>query len=342
MHWTSWRKLGEVSVDLDLHKGTTKGNYQRLQSYRNVTSFSMLTELHRCPRRFQLIKARAATGGARVENLDFAFGHSVGAGIQAALLGGEEAGIFSAFLAWDVRYDAVLSKKNHPVKSSWQATLAVMKFAEFRNEHLYDWEVWTTPDGKPAIELSIEVDFENGYKHYCHIDAILINRVSGKLAVLENKTDGWSSIDEAKYANSSQALGYAAVVDMLADRTSFEVFYCIYGTTAQEWELLPFHKTTSLKAEWIADTQLDHSTIETYHKLQFYPKRGESCFDFGRRCEFFGICNLTAAVATPLTLAANESAEAVDYSFTVSQLRANQHSRVDGPESPSASMESID
>jgi len=302
----------------------------------------MLCELHACPRKFQHIKARAASGGGQLSNVDFAFGHSVGSGVQALLASNFDmaAGIFNGFLAWRIPYEAALDKKK---KSIWQATLAIQKYAAFHAEALDDWQVWTLPSGKPAIELSFSVDFENGYKHYCHIDCILENKYTHKLAIQENKTDGFKDIEEAKYANSSQALSYAVLIDQLREDTSYEVFYCVYSTVAQEWQLLPFTKSISHKAEWINDVLLDHAALSTYHQLDFYPKRGESCYNYMRRCEFFGVCNLTSSLRAAKELPREQEAERVDFAFTISEIRARQHVKnATQPTYEGAQIESID
>ena len=324
---TALQKLAASRINLTF-ADTADKDYQVLQSYRNVTSYSMQSVLHTCPRKFQLIKARAASGGSQANNVDFAYGHSVGSGIQAWLSSGGDmkAAIFNAFLAWKLPYGAEIEKKH---KSIWDATIAVQKYAEFHQASLEDWAIWILPNGKPAIELSVEIDFENGYKHYMHIDVILQHRYSGKLAVQENKTHGFKAAEAAIYANSGQALSYAVAVDMLADVTEFEVFYMVYSAPSREWEMLPFRKTTALKAEWITDTRIDHSTLETYHQLNFYPKRGESCYNFMRRCEFFGTCGMTSTLKVPELLPPEQHAERVDYSFTLSQIIAKQHARND-------------
>lgn len=314
---------------------TSDKDYNVLQSYRNVTSFSILSELHACPRKYQHIKARAAAGGRGSNNVDFAFGHSVGSGVQAYLAGdfNMEAAIFNGFLAWNIPYTAAIEKKK---KSIWQATLAIQKYADFHSEQLDDWHVWVLPGGKPAIELSISVDFENGYKHYMHIDCILEHNETKQLAVQENKTSGFKEVEEAIYANSSQGLSYAVLIDQLRDDTSYEVFYCVYSTVSQEWSLLPFTKSTALKAEWINDVLLDHAALSTYHQIGFYPKRGESCYNFMRRCEFFGTCNLTSQLITPRDMAREVEAERVDFTFTVSQIRERQHAKNSSTDSSKA------
>ena len=321
----AFAQLAEQTVPISFAETSDK-QYQKLQQYRNVTSYSTLDVLHSCPRKLQLIKARAARGASAGNNVDFAFGHAVGAGVQAWLSsdGSLDAAIFNGMLAWRLPYGAAIERKG---KSLPLAVLAIEKYVAFHEEALDDWKVWVLPNGKPAIELSIEIDFENGYKHYMHIDSVLEHKFTGRLAVQENKTTGFKDIESAIYANSAQALSYSVLIDMLRDDTSYEVFYTVYSTTAREWQLLPFAKSTSLKAEWIADVKLDHATLATYHALDFYPKRGESCYAFMRRCEFFGECNLTSSLAQTLVLPADVQAEKVDYSFTATEIINRQHQK---------------
>lgn len=314
--------LSKLNVDIispELsYKDTSDKSYNQLQSHVNVTSYSILQELHSCPRKYQLIKARAASGGSQRPNVDFAYGHAVGAGVQSWLITRDlDVALFNAFLAWNIPMEAMIEKKR---KTHWNAMLAVMKYPEFHEMVLDDWEVFVLPNGKPAIELSFSVDFENGYKHYCHVDVILINTRTKQLAVQENKTTGSKEVESAYYANSSQALSYAVLLDQLQVDASYEVFYCVYSTTSREWQLLPFTKTSTLRAEWINDVRLDHATIDAYRAMEFFPKRGESCFNYNRRCEFFGECNLTGHLPELKLLAADAEAERTDFQFKISDI----------------------
>lgn len=318
---------------------TAEKDYDALQAFPNTTSYSALQNLHACPRKFQLQKAKAARRTGSLQNIDFAFGHAVGAGIQAwqvarlSMNAGAalDVALLNAMLAWKAPFDACIEKKK---KSLWEACHAVMLYPDFYEMTQGDWNVLVLPSGKPAVELAISIDFENGYRHYMHIDCILHNSLSGKLAIQENKTHGFRSVEPAIYANSSQALSYAVAIDQLSEDTSFEVFYNCYSSPEREWELLPFSKSTAQKAEWLADLQLDHAAIATYRKMNFYPKRGESCFDFMRRCEFYGECNLTSTLPQVADLPADREAEEVDFAFTLSQILATQRARIseDAPE----------
>lgn len=325
---------------------TSDKAYRELTSRENVTSYSLLSQLHECPRKYELNKLQANHPSSLVPldiiNLDFAYGHSVGAGIQTyAATGNLVAAIFAAMLAWKAPHDAEkLDKKENPTgKSLAMATLAIEKFAWWWKEQMSEWEVVVLPNGKKAVELAFAVDFQNGRYHFGHIDTLLRNRISGKLAVWEGKTTGFESVDEATYANSSQALGYSVIVDAIAkeigaDGTEYEVLYIVYSSKSREFQLLPFGKTRSQRAEWLQDTLLDHASLDTYKRINFYPKRGESCINrYGYRCNWFGNCTMRNESLFPgvelKTLPEDElhSIEALDFVFKLEELVTTQRER---------------
>ena len=84
--------LGSQSIqtsnnELTSYKNTSDKAYREILRHGNTTSFSQLEEFYRCPRKFQKRKEQAAFGVApRRDNVDFAFGHAVGAGIQNYLI----------------------------------------------------------------------------------------------------------------------------------------------------------------------------------------------------------------------------------------------------------------
>jgi hypothetical protein len=332
---------------------TSDKAYRKLIASGNATSYSKLGGLHECPRRYELDELDAnkpladvladlrAEGGI---NLHFAFGHAVGAGIQTyAVTNNLTAAQFAAFLAWKAPYEEELFDKRggHTGKSLAHALHAVEKFAVFWQRELYDFEVVRLPNGKPATELSFAVDFENGYYHFGHIDTVLRSKSTGKLAVWEGKTTGFEFVDEAMYANSTQALSYSVVVDALASEasavgTDYEVLYIVFSSKTRGFTLLPFGKTKTQRAEWLQDILLDHASISNYRRLNFFPKRGESCYNysFRSRCRWFGQCTMSNESLYPgVTLRKVEDigdVEDVDYKFTLSELLAAQKDRNHG------------
>lgn len=306
---------------------TSKKDYRAAYIYINVTSYSQRSVLHECARKFQILKTPSVgNGDGAISNLDFTFGHSVGAGIQTYLATrSKDAALFAAFLAWNAELDAELPKKG---KSSALAHLAVEKFIYWWEGGMAnDWELAVFND-RPATELTFFLDCENGYYHAGHIDAILRNKNTGRYLVLEIKTTAIRNVDEAQYGNSEQPLGYSLILDKIAhslqETASFEVLYLIYSSTQRELLPMPFTKSRTERIEWLQDLLLDHTTINTYTQLGFFPMRGEACWSFGGRCPHYGVCNLRAYKNKTefrwLDAKTMELPEKVDFQFSLSEI----------------------
>lgn len=301
---------------------TTNKGYHKLVRYYNVTSYSQMETLHRCPRKL-LMKKLVAAGVEEdptfsSENLHFVFGHAVGAGVQNYVIHkNKNLAALNTFLGWRAPLQDALPKKR---KSAWEALIAVEKFEEIWEQLSDEWEFLYVVNQygvkKPAIEVNFSIDCGNGYKHYGHIDVLMRNKFTGHIAVLELKTTGLTIPEEAVYANSGQGIGYSLVLDSIfPGLSSYEVYYCAYSASSREWTVMPFTKSTEQRAEWIKDILLDHALMDKYAELNFWPKRGESCFDYARRCEFFGMCNTIPEPLEIQRLDVKEEAESVDFAI---------------------------
>lgn len=336
----------EIAEAKRISANTADKAYRKLTASANVTSYSLLTNLHKCPRLFELDKLQANSEilvDDGPPNLDFAFGHAVGAGIQTyAATRSIIAAQFAAFLAWRAPHDAEKfdARGNSTGKSLAHATNAIEIFANFWEEELSEWEVVRLPNGRPATELAFAVDFEQKPEpvyHFGHVDTVLQHKETKSLAVWEGKTTTSEDIDEAEYANSNQALGYSVIVDAIAkeigaEGTEYEVFYIVYSSKARRFLLLPFGKSRTQRAEWLQDTLLDHSNLATYQRIGFYPKRGEACVNrFGRKCHWFGTCHMSNSSlfpgVEPPVLTDVDAVESLDFKFTLSDLIKSQQER---------------
>lgn len=310
---------------------TTDKEYRQLHKHKDAISYSILSSLHSCPRRYVLEKIAANAQAEDGEdsghtNIDFVFGHSVGAGVQAFLaFGTTEAALYAAFLSWrgswDLGREDYNRRKNKTIE---RACLAVEAFTYFQTAALGEWEVFRGARGTPAIELSFALDFGKSV-YFGHIDLILRNRRTGRIAIGEIKTSGYSNPDEALYRNSGQALGYSLVLDQIVGHEAdYDVHYLVYSATKEEWVYLPFAKSSSQKLEWVQDRLIDIGHIQQYHALQHFPKNGANCMQFNRRCQFFGQCELVdkkRMVELPML---ERGAYPVDYSFNVEELVSRQ------------------
>jgi hypothetical protein len=212
-------------------------SYRQQMSGLNILSYSTTLQLHSCPRRMLLEKITAKEETS-CDNADFLYGHAVGAGIQSFIsYGNREQALLECFMAWngDLEVEKSKSKKN-----IWYAIVAVEKFIQLRDMILKGWEI-AVFNGKPANELAFRLNLDNGYYYLGHIDLILYHPVQKKFMILELKTTSFTSISEATYKNSAQALGYSLILDALVEKmnldatASYTVLYLVYKTGAQEY-----------------------------------------------------------------------------------------------------------
>lgn len=344
-----WEELGKIDLGAAIAEAkrisanTSDKAYRKLTSHSNVTSYSLLSELHSCPRRFELEKYQAneiplVVDGEKEINLDFAFGHAVGAGVQTyaatrSLISAQ----FAAFIAWKAPWDAEKLDKagRRTGKSLTDAMVAIEKFQTVWDREYEEWDLLKLGDGKPAVELAFAVDFENGFWYFGHIDMVLQHREHGHLAVYEGKTTRFAP-NPASWGNSNQALGYGVVVDQIAKQlglsNDYDVLYNIWSSSDEEYIVIPFHKTRSQRASWLQDILLDHANIATYQRLKFFPMRGESCVNqWGRQCFWYGSCQQSNKQlfpgVEPGPLEDVHGVEALDFVFKLSDLIQTQQEK---------------
>jgi len=261
-------------------------------------SYSGRTTLHSCPRKYQLEKI-SKVAREQNENVTFAFGHAVGIGIQSVLENKPwNTVVLDMLLLWDI--PDLYAEEEKTKKSFWNAIFAVQSFSAIRNSALADYEL-AYFNGKPAVELSFRITLMDEFVYRGYVDVVLRHKITGAFLVLEVKTTGARYVSEAAYKNSSQAIGYSIILDTIAPgQSEYEVWYLVYLTTEQRYEILPFKKHFSDRAFWIKELVMDVQRISYYEEQGRYPSYGESCNDFFRPCEFFSNCQMsTGMLALP-------------------------------------------
>ena len=293
--------------------------YEGQTDYRiRQLSYSSITTLHSCPRKFQLYKLRTTYREEEraKQTITFAFGHVVGEALQLALTEGmtEDSIVFQMFLSWHTDLFAVDEKGR---KSFWEAVIALKRFLSLRASGFLDDYELVMYQGKPACELSFCINFPDGYRYRGYVDAVLRHRISGAVLVLECKTTGSATVNPATYKNSAQAIGYSIVLDSLfPDLSSYDVLYLVYKTKDQEYVTFPFTKTYLQRALWIRELMLDIEMIKMYEQAGVYPMHGESCFSFFSECEYINSCTMSTEYLTkPAT---EKDLDSVEYQVTLS------------------------
>lgn len=293
-------------------------------------SYSFSTLLHKCPRKYEL----TMLAGGDDTNATLSFGHAVGAGVQSLFVtGGDlEAAVWETFKAWNI--DLLDDSEENKKKTFWFACAAVDAFRVMQVTAFKQWKV-AVFDGKPATELSFQIDLGDGYVYNGHVDVVLQHQETGLLGCLECKTTGFKEPNEATYKNSSQGLGYSLILDAISQRegiaeeSNYQVFYPVFSSTKQEWTLFPFAKSYAQRAAFLADIIADKNILETYKKLGRFPQHGESCFDFFRQCAFYDSCNMSNKVLVSSTQNTNSHAykrahEEYQFKFSFTELIESQ------------------
>jgi hypothetical protein len=291
-------------------------------------SYSSLLTLHSCPRKFQLYKLRTTQRAEESikSTITFAYGHIVGEAIQLAFNNcGTEKIIWKMFLGWHTDLFAADEKLN---KSFFGAVIAIKRFIAMREAgFLSDYEL-VNYNGKPAAELSFCINFPDGFRFRGHVDAVLRNRLTEEIIVLECKTTGAATTNTAQFKNSAQAIGYSVVLDAIfPNLSSYTVLYLIYNTKQGEYSAIPFTKSFLQRALWIRELLLDIDTIKMYEDSGIYPMRGESCYSFFRECEYINSCSLSTALLTKSCTPEEEDTMNYQINLSLADLLESQLSK---------------
>ena len=272
-----------------------------------LLSHSSIETLHSCPRKFEIYRMNYAP--KEKGTIDTAFGHAVGVGVQellisksanetsqtettnTSLLSEYQNAIWKMFLSWEVDIDETKPKSK---KSFHSACLAVEKYQQQLLPLLTsEWEL-AYFEGKPAVELGFIIKLPNDYYYRGYVDAVLVNKKEKRFRVLELKTTGLNVVDVAQYKNSFQGVGYGVILDKLAASMDYAadyyVDYLVYKTVSQEFLTFPFLKTNYQRAKWLSQLLVETETIDLYLQKELFPTHGESCYNFYRQCQYFGIC----------------------------------------------------
>ena len=258
-------------------------------------SYSSLLTFHKCPRLFYLERHEL---NKDIKSIHLSYGKAIGSGMQEVMKGSSlQDAWFAAFLAWDIDIEEEEEKSK---KSLWFALLMTTKFAEEIWPHMQrlGWELYYH-DEQATDEFSWKIHFFDDFHLVGFIDAILINKRTNEIKVMEIKTTKYKSVDEALYANSWQGLGYSVILDALGEQedlfASFEVLYEVVKSTDMSFESLPFKKDRGSKAIWLKDITNNIEQIQRYEEEDYWPQHGEACWDYAayRSCRFFGACHMS-------------------------------------------------
>ena len=335
-----------TEIDGERIQRATKLDYWNLNTWGQSYSRSLM--LHRCPRKYQL----ATNYKLRTDRASttFAYGHAIGAGLQAIFKKAScDRVVLAAIAAYDYPMERCEDDKTiKDGKTVWNAIFMVRRLYELYTRgafgYLDGWELAYFADQTgqqvPAIELTFVVDLgpalvEGERRTYeGHIDLVLYNPATNRYMVVELKTTSSTRIDKANYEKSNQALGYGVVLDQIAGNiaatASFDVLYLAVKSRDQEIVPFIFTKTHRDKAEWLNSIMDDTDLIDRYYSMEWWPMRGEACNDFFRACEYLDVCHYSheelkaIEVSSKMDSLVFHQMEKPTYFFTIQDLLERQ------------------
>jgi hypothetical protein len=293
-------------------------------------SHSSLVTLHRCPRKYELERLSARNDAWGEVHLDF--GKVVGEAVQHYLTHRDiNKARWIVYTGWKSGIeDGAEEGRTKANKTFWHALHALDRFTVLLHSHFAEYEVvWFNSPARGerhACELGFSVDCGAGYTYRGFIDCVLRHKRSGKIIVVEFKTTSSWSLHEATYKNSGQALGYSLVLDRIAAAlgidagASYQVYYPVYKTKEFEWEVFDFNKTHTSRALWIKQLLCDLRHVQEYHEDNYFPIHGESCMDFNRPCDFFGVCEMQTANLIRNPIVKVEPEDKYDFHFSLADI----------------------
>lgn len=284
------------------------------------SSYSSGLLFNGCERKYQLQKLSAIGSNSEDDwrsKLTFGFGHAVGEGIQNILMGKERNRIiFDLFCKWK---EDLYAENEKQKKTFFHMMFAIDKFLAMRQDGFLDEYELVYYNGQPAAELSYRINFPDGFKERGYVDIVLRNKITGKFAIFEIKTNSGMYLQSSSYRNSGQATGYSIILDKIEPgQADYTVYYLVYMTRSMEWECFEFPKTRSMRAQWVIDKLHDFqrlkSLVDERGNLGIWPIRGNHCVSYGRECKYLGTCQLpTDRLIQPLT--EDQIEETVNYTF---------------------------
>lgn len=247
-------------------------------------SYSSRLLINSCPRKFYLRKVANIQDSHDEDNPDLAFGKALEAAVVEYLRSKDlKRASVAALQAWSIDLDLEWKEKNF-----WNVLLLTKKFPydDFLNSKefkLLDYQV------------GYKIDLGDGFADRGWIDAILYSEERNLYTILEVKTTGSRNINPLSYKNSSQAEGYATVLDLILKKTgkgeaNLNVIYLVAQVPQLELHVFPFPKGQHIKKEFLATLLLEKERVQRYKELEFWPRHGQSCMSYNRECTYANVC----------------------------------------------------
>jgi len=314
-----------------------------------TVSYSSLSLLTACPRKFSLYKIYPDGEFRRDTSPALSQGSAVGVGyarwleLQVEQLTNpsevhlsrpsilEEAMLES----WRAYYPPLEDN----VRSMTKAAILVQRLAEATEESMEGWQL-ASINGKPCTETSFCIKLGDAVLRddgsveipatyfVGFLDAILENVITGQLLPLELKTTTLTQHIRENFLNSSQGNGYGLVLDTIQTLRGepagmqYSIQYLVaqaHKAKAEQFNptihAFKYTKTIFDRLEWLMDLKLTHQKLLAFLGVHMFPRNGGNCLAWNRLCNYSGICNLTQTARPRWEQLADAKPDLATYDF---------------------------
>lgn len=290
-------------------------------------SYSSLSTLHECARKYELEKMIVGEG-IRESSLDLAAGKSFDAGISAYWeTQSFEHAVAAAYFAWTFpdgmrgqtfNINDTKNKKGKVHKAFYLVVAHLEMYSRNRPLENLGYKLWTLPSGRPATQVGFKIKLPNNKFYRGFIDAIMQNDSTDSFAAIEVKTSGFKDAPRALYQNSFQGISYSFITDYLTQRNNPIQYNFVAEFPEVQQQLMDFYRNPYNKVSWLPKLAFDCSDLDRYIQHEHFPMNGASCYNYFRDCAHLGTCDL--ARTSPYIEHKEEPDELYDFNFTLEEL----------------------
>lgn len=266
-------------------------------------SDSSIKRLHSCPRKLELNKFYEHARVDRDESISSGGGTSIHAAWQELLVSGN---MERALFVLQEKFPWQYQNSPNDVRSIYALYTTFLAMLDHKCTENYEL-VWVNVGGTtiPAVEVPFRIKFKNvslfpdrdvPIYYIGYIDALLRDKETKLVETFDVKSTRIATSDYTPlYAKADQCLPYGYVLERVLGRSAdnFNVNYLVAYVDIMQPQIYhyAFTKTRADIQEWCMKMALDITHIQTYAQSMFFPKRGESCYSYNRKCIYFDVCD---------------------------------------------------
>ena len=268
----------------------------------HILSHSFTTEFLACPRRFQLTGIKFQSGELS-PHVAAAFGSIFGEAIAELIETRDlDSAILTAFLRWPYELNFVQPKSS---RSVWNIVHALRDLVRANYGLLADME---KIEGQDWRERKFALHTQSDGNEFYYIGSLdhafnikLPDSPKPTFTVVDYKTgEPQLATMRIQYSNQDQLIAYAIMVGTYLKLPRIAYRYVLYNVPSSQFDVVTKLITKETASEWLASLLARFGMLNLFSQMPKAPKNGRSCYNYGRPCEYFGLCD-DMALPAPLT-----------------------------------------